>query len=140
MSGTEQTNDAILARLSPLMGLLMNLSVRVRHLGRFQICRQVSYLLLGGGSMRKKREIARRLVEVRETLFGTDGGPQVARLLDLPARTWANYERGVTMPGEILLGFVVATGVDPDWLMEGKGPMFRDADEQDLSGRRFVNH
>jgi hypothetical protein len=90
--------------------------------------------------MRSKKELARRLVEVRETLFGIDGGPQIARLLDLPARTWANYERGVTMPGEILLGFVVATGVDPDWLIEGKGPMFRDADEQDRSGRCFVNH
>jgi hypothetical protein len=90
--------------------------------------------------MRSKKELARRLVEVRETLFGIDGGPQVTRLLDIPAHTWANYKRGVTMPGEILLGFVVATGVDPDWLIEGKGPMFRDADERDRSGRRFVNH
>jgi hypothetical protein len=90
--------------------------------------------------MRKKREIARRVVEVRETLFGIDGGPQVARLLDLPARTWANYERGVTIPGEILLDFLVATGVDPDWLIEGRGPMFRGADEQDRSGRVFVKH
>ena len=74
-----------------------------------------------------------------KSLFGIDGGPHLARLLDLPPRTWANYERGITIPGEILLGFVVATGVNPDWLMEGKGPMFRDADEQNRSGRPFVN-
>ena len=88
--------------------------------------------------MRSKKELARRLVEVRETLFGTNGGPQLANLLGVPSRTWANYERGITIPGEILLGFVVATGVDPDWLMEGKGPMFRDADEQLRSGRPVV--
>jgi len=74
--------------------------------------------------MRSKRDLAARLRAARMALYGVDGGPKLARLLGLPERTWCNYEQGITIPGEMLLAFVVATGVDPGWLLDGEGPMF----------------
>jgi hypothetical protein len=70
------------------------------------------------------RELAIRLREVRLAVYGVHGGPELARCLGLPYRTWCNYEQGITIPGAILLAFVVETGVDPDWLLHGEGPMF----------------
>jgi hypothetical protein len=70
------------------------------------------------------RELAARLREVRVAIYGVHGGPELAELLGLPYRTWCNYEQGITIPGTILLAFVVATGVDPGWLLHGEGPMF----------------
>jgi hypothetical protein len=35
-----------------------------------------------------------------------------------------NYEQGVTMPSEILLLFIEATGVNPHWLLTGEGSKF----------------
>ena len=70
--------------------------------------------------MRSKWDLARRLREVRMKLHGVHGGPELARLPEVPYRTWTNYEQGVTIPGEILLAFVVETGIDPRWLLTGK--------------------
>jgi hypothetical protein len=58
-------------------------------------------------------------------LFGEHGGPELARKLDLPARTWYNYETGVTVPAEVLLGFIDQTGTNPLWLLTGEGPKYR---------------
>ena len=41
--------------------------------------------------------------------------------LGLPARTWLNYEGGVTMPATVLLSFLDLTGADPHWLLTGQG-------------------
>ena len=49
--------------------------------------------------------------------------------LRLPVRTWLNYEAGVTIPGEVLLRFIDAAGVDAHWLLTGEGPKYRSADE-----------
>ena len=65
--------------------------------------------------------LAHRLHEVRIELYGDDGGPLLAELLGLPARTWANYESGVTIPGLVLLRFIEVTGVEPRWLLAGDG-------------------
>lgn len=73
----------------------------------------------------KKTEIANRLREVRQELFGEHGGPELARRLGLPARTWYNYESGVTVPGEVLLAFIDQTGTNPIWLHTGTGPRYR---------------
>lgn len=72
-----------------------------------------------------KASISRRLREVRQELFGEHGGPELARRLDLPARTWYNYETGVTVPAEVLLGFIDQTGTNPLWLLGGEGPKYR---------------
>ena len=54
--------------------------------------------------------------------------------LSLPARTWYNYETGVTVPAEVLLGFIEQTGANPIWLLTGEGPKYRrPSDERLLS-------
>jgi len=81
-----------------------------------------------------KASISRRLREVRQELFGEHGGPELARRLNLPARTWYNYETGVTVPAEVLLSFIDQTGANPIWLLSGQGERFRrEADATVLS-------
>lgn len=72
-----------------------------------------------------KALISSRLREVRQDLFGEHGGPELARRLNLPARTWYNYETGVTVPAEVLLNFIEQTGTNPIWLLSGEGPKYR---------------
>ena len=67
-----------------------------------------------------------RLRQVRHARFGERGAPELARLLGLPARSWYNYEIGVTVPAPLLLRFLEVTGAEPRWLLHGDGPMFRD--------------
>jgi hypothetical protein len=81
-----------------------------------------------------KASLSRRLREIRQEIFGDHGGPELARRLNLPARTWYNYETGVTVPAEVLLGFIEQTGANPEWLLNGEGPRFRhSSDERRLS-------
>jgi hypothetical protein len=76
-------------------------------------------------SVRIKSQLAERLRAVRIDLYGERGGPELARQLEIPNRTWYNYEIGVTVPAEILLRFLELTGVEPHWLLTGEGPQFR---------------
>jgi len=81
-----------------------------------------------------KASLSRRLREIRQELFGEHGGPELARRLSLPARTWYNYETGVTVPAEVLLGFIDQTGANPIWLLSGEGAKYRrNSDEVILS-------
>jgi hypothetical protein len=70
--------------------------------------------------------LARRLKEVRTDLFGDKGAAELARTLEVPARTWYNYEVGVTVPAEVLLRFIAVTGVEPQWLLDGRGEKYRE--------------
>jgi len=72
-----------------------------------------------------KASLSRRLREIRQEIFGDHGGPELARRLNLPARTWYNYETGVTVPAEVLLGFIDQTGANPLWLLTGEGVRYR---------------
>jgi hypothetical protein len=72
-----------------------------------------------------KYALSRRLREIRNDLFGEHGGPELARRLGLPARTWYNYETGVTVPAEVLLAFIDQTGANPVWLLSGESPRYR---------------
>ena len=74
--------------------------------------------------MSRKLAIADRMREIREDLFGVNGVDSLAQALNVPAATWQNYEAGVTMPGELLLAFLVVVGVDPNWLLTGEGERF----------------
>ncbi len=81
-----------------------------------------------------KASLSRRLREIRQELFGDHGGPELARRLNLPARTWYNYETGVTVPAEVLLAFIEQTGADPMYLVSGEGPRYSQAaDDRMLS-------
>src|SRR4051812_16881671 len=76
-------------------------------------------------SVRAKYALAERLTALREELFGERGGPELARRLGLPVRTWYNYESGVTVPAEVILRIIELTNVEPMWLLHGQGPKFR---------------
>src|SRR5262245_7411300 len=79
-----------------------------------------------------KASLSRRLREIRQEIFGEHGGPELARRLGLPARTWYNYETGVTVPAEVLLGFIEQTGVNPMWLLSGEGARYRHSHDDRL--------
>ena len=79
-----------------------------------------------------KASLSRRLKEVRQEIFGEHGGPELARRLGLPARTWYNYETGVTVPAEVLLGFIEQTAANPIWLLTGEGVRYRRSSDERL--------
>lgn len=79
-----------------------------------------------------KASLSRRLRDVRQELFGEHGGPELARRLNLPARTWYNYETGVTVPAEVLLAFIDQTGANPGWLFGGEGSKYQRGKEDDI--------
>jgi hypothetical protein len=75
-------------------------------------------------TLRDKASIARRLQIIRQELYGINGGPVLAGELGLPFRTWANYESGITIPGEVLLSFLKVTNAHPFWLLHASGPKY----------------
>jgi len=79
-----------------------------------------------------KASLSRRLREIRQELFGDHGGPELARRLNLPARTWYNYETGVTVPAEVLLSFIEQTGANPMYLISGEGARYRRPNDERL--------
>jgi hypothetical protein len=72
-----------------------------------------------------KNLLAGRLKEIRVEMFGEHGGPEIARRLKIPGRTWYNYEMGVTVPAEVILRFIDVTSADPRWLLFGLGDKYR---------------
>jgi Peptidase S24-like len=76
-------------------------------------------------SVRAKLALAERLASLRSELFGERGGPEMARRLGIPVRTWYNYEAGVTVPAEVILKIIELTSIEPSYLLHGKGPKFR---------------
>jgi hypothetical protein len=77
--------------------------------------------------VKAKYALAERLSSLRAELYGDRGGPELARQLGLPVRTWYNYESGVTVPAEVILKIIELTSVEPMWLLHGKGSKFRAA-------------
>ena len=60
-------------------------------------------------SVRAKLALAERLAALRSELYGDRGGPEMARRLGIPVRTWYNYEGGVTVPAEVILKIIELT-------------------------------
>ena len=85
-------------------------------------------------SVRAKLGLAERLAALRSELYGDRGGPEMARRLGIPVRTWYNYEGGVTVPAEVILKIIELTSVEAGWLLHGEGPKFRHA--RSGAGRR----
>ena len=77
------------------------------------------------GSQRAKMHLAERIKEIRLDLFGEEGAAELARRLNIPTETWQNYEKGVTVPAEVILRFIDLTSVDPKWLLFGLGEKHR---------------
>jgi hypothetical protein len=85
-------------------------------------------------SVRAKLALAERLAALRSELYGDRGGPEMARRLGIPVRTWYNYEGGVTVPAEVILKIIELTSVEAGWLLHGEGPKFRNARADRSSG------
>ncbi len=71
-----------------------------------------------------KNNLARRVREIREELYGAHGGPLIAQALQVPFRTWLNYESGCTIPAPSILRFIELTGANPHWLLTGRGEKY----------------
>ena len=71
-----------------------------------------------------RTDLAVRLREIRVDLYGEHGGPMLACALDLPFRLWCDYERGRSMPADVMLRFLAHTQVEPHWLLTGRGPKY----------------
>ena len=71
------------------------------------------------------RHFPDRIAEVRRDHFGDEGVPAIADALQLPHRTWMNYEKGVVMPATVLLCFINLTLVESHWLLTGRGPKYQ---------------
>jgi hypothetical protein len=69
--------------------------------------------------------LAARVREIRLETFADDGIATLAQAMNIPARTWEHFENGVTIPAWILLQFIEMTGVEPHWLLTGKGERYR---------------
>lgn len=74
------------------------------------------------------RHLASRAGEVRRERFGDDGDgvAALAQAMAIPAQTLENFERGVAVPDWVLLSFLVHTGAEPQWLLTGEGPRYRE--------------
>ena len=88
------------------------------------------------GSILAKKALAERLADLRVELYGEQGGPEMARRLGIPVRTWYNYECGVTVPAVDLLKVMKLTSVEALWLSDGTGPKFRDFRSEGVEGPR----
>jgi hypothetical protein len=69
-------------------------------------------------------DLALRIREIREELFGEHGGPFLAKLLGHPFRTWAEFEAGRTIPAWTILRFLELTHANPRWLLAGRGDKY----------------
>jgi hypothetical protein len=49
--------------------------------------------------------LARRVREIRRALFGDHGISTLSQAVDIPERTWDNFENGVTIPAWIIWQF-----------------------------------
>ena len=72
-----------------------------------------------------RKLLAEPLKEIRVEQYGENGTAEVACLLKIPVRTWSNYERGVTIPAQVILLFIAMTSVSPKWLLFGHGEKYR---------------
>ena len=52
-------------------------------------------------------DLADRLREIREDLYGEYGGQCLADALKIPLQTWLGYESGVVVPVKIVLQLMV---------------------------------
>lgn len=73
---------------------------------------------------RQQHDLARRVREIREEVYGGDGVSSLAEVLNLPWRTWQNYEAGVTIPALVILAFIGVTKAEPHWLLTGHGSKY----------------
>jgi hypothetical protein len=82
-----------------------------------------------------RHQIGARVREIRGELYGEHGARILADQLGIPPQTWLNFEAGVTIPAELILRFVEVTGVEPQWLLRGRGEKFRSSQGPEIFSR-----
>ena len=75
----------------------------------------------------RNAQVASRIRDVRRELYGEHDAPRLAEDLELPTRTWLNYESGVIIPATVMLRFIDLTGANPHWLLTGQGNRYATA-------------
>jgi hypothetical protein len=70
------------------------------------------------------QDLATRLREVREDMYGEHGAQFMADALGIALGTWTNYESGIVMPAKTVLRLVDAMKVNPSWLLTGRGEKY----------------
>jgi hypothetical protein len=83
--------------------------------------------------------VAARVREIRRELYGEWGAPMLAEDLDLPTRTWLNYESGVVIPATVILRFLDFTGANPRWLLTGQGDRYATAPRDEGRAPRMAS-
>jgi hypothetical protein len=78
-----------------------------------------------------KTNLALRIREIRLELYGEHGGPLMAEALQIPFRTWLNYEGGCTIPAHSILRFIELTRANPHWLLTGHGEKYKTDSDDD---------
>src|SRR5205814_1841772 len=68
------------------------------------------------------------------------GAAEFALRLGVPAQTWYNYERGVTVPAEVVLSVIEHTLVLPCWLLRGQGEKYESRKLRPVSDPRAAAH
>jgi hypothetical protein len=71
----------------------------------------------------RHRALGERLLQARVTHFGADALPELSRQLGVPERTWRNYEAGIVMPADVMLRFMVLTGLTACELLQDGSPV-----------------
>jgi hypothetical protein len=71
-----------------------------------------------------KKQLAERLRSFTREAYGERGSEHLASLIGIPTGTVINYEKGCTMPAEVLLAIIEVTGIHPIWLLSGRGPQY----------------
>ena len=67
-----------------------------------------------------------RIRRVRREIFGEHGVPVLAVAMGISSRDWLRYEAGADMPAPVVLRFIDLLGVQPLWLLDGRGQCYRD--------------
>jgi hypothetical protein len=70
------------------------------------------------------QDLAARLREVREDMYGEHGAQFMADALGITLHTWKNYESGVVMLAQTVLLLIDTMRINPSWLLTGKGEKF----------------
>jgi hypothetical protein len=72
-----------------------------------------------------RSDLARRVRAIGAELHGEHGGPLLAQALQLPFRTWHDFEGRSTIPALSILRFIEVTDAHPHWLLTGEGEKSR---------------
>lgn len=81
-------------------------------------------------------DLADRLREIREDLYGEFGGQSLADALEIPLQSWLNYESGVVVPAKVVLQLIVKAHINHDWLLTGQGEKYGHKSPQYAAGAK----